>query len=69
MTARSHWRDGWKRVLAAPALVAGVFALTFLLALPLVITLRGMLAAHLGGSLAAETAAYQDSRVRRAARL
>jgi hypothetical protein len=54
---RSAWRDGWKRVLAAPALVAGVFALTFLLALPLVITLRGLLAAHLGGSLAAETAA------------
>ena len=27
--------DGWKRVFAAPALVAGVFAMTFLLALPL----------------------------------
>ena len=28
LTARSSWRDGWKRVLAAPALVAGVFALS-----------------------------------------
>ncbi len=32
------WRDGWKRVLAAPAIAAGVFAMTILLALPLAIT-------------------------------
>jgi hypothetical protein len=51
------WRNGWKRVLGAPAIVAGVFVLTLLLALPLAITLRDALAAHLGGSLAAETAA------------
>lgn len=51
------WRDGWRRVVAAPAIVAGVFATTFLLAVPLAITLRGMLATHLGNSLAAETAA------------
>jgi hypothetical protein len=44
-------------VLAAPAIVAGMFAMTFLLALPLAITLRGALAAHLGSSLAAESAA------------
>jgi hypothetical protein len=37
--------------------VAGVWLMTFLLALPLAITLRGMLAQHLGASLAAETAA------------
>jgi hypothetical protein len=51
------WRDGWKRVLAAPAIVAGVFVMTFVLALPLAITLRAALATHLGESLAAETAA------------
>ena len=51
------WSDGWKRVLAAPAIAAGVFAMTFLLALPLAITLRGQLASHLGSSVAAETAA------------
>ena len=44
-------------VLGAPAIVAGVFVLTMLLALPLAITLRAALAAHLGDSLAAETAA------------
>lgn len=54
---RQAWRDGWTRVLAAPAIVASVFAMTFLLALPLAIMLRGALSAHLGSSLAAETAA------------
>jgi len=44
-------------VLAAPAVAAGVFAMTILLALPLAITMRGALASHLGESLAAETAA------------
>ena len=51
------WRDGWKRVLAAPAIVAGIYVMTFAIALPLAITLRGALSAHLGSSLAAETAA------------
>src|ERR1044072_2380023 len=57
MDSLSSWRSGWKRVLAAPWIALGVFALTFLLALPLAITMRGLLAAHLRGSLAAETAA------------
>lgn len=57
MGSLSSWRDGWTRVVAAPAIVAGVFAMTFLLALPLALTMRGALAAHLGNSLAAETAA------------
>jgi hypothetical protein len=57
MGSSSSWRDGWKRVAAAPAIVAGVFAMTFLLALPLAMIVRGLLAAHLGSSLAAETAA------------
>jgi hypothetical protein len=51
------WRSGWKRVFAAPAIAAGVFAMTLCLALPLVITVRSALAGHLGDSLAAETAA------------
>ena len=40
----------------APALIAGIWLMTFLLAWPLAVTLRGMLAEHLGASLAAETA-------------
>jgi hypothetical protein len=51
------WRDGWRRVLAAPAIAAGVFCLTFALALPLAWTLRGMLRAHFGASLMAADAA------------
>jgi hypothetical protein len=57
MGSLSSWRDGWKRVVAAPAIVAGVFAMTFLFALPPAMILRSMLGAHLGSSLAAETAA------------
>src|SRR5262245_15157674 len=56
-SARQAWRSGWTRVSAAPAIVAGVFVMTFALAVPLAITLRGALAAHLGDSLAAETVA------------
>jgi hypothetical protein len=51
------WSDGWRRVVSAPAVLAGVWAMTFLLALPLAITMRGQLATHLGSSLAAERAA------------
>ena len=40
----------------APALIAGVWLMTFLLAWPLAATLRGMLSEHLGASLAAEAA-------------
>jgi hypothetical protein len=40
-------------VLAAPALLAGVFALTFLLALPLAVVLRGDIERHLGRSTVA----------------
>jgi hypothetical protein len=49
--------EGWRRVHSAPAVLVGVFALTFLLALPLAITMRGLLETHLGSSLAAERAA------------
>jgi hypothetical protein len=48
--------EGWRRVRSAPAVLLGVYALTFLLALPLAITMRGLLQTHLGSSLAAERA-------------
>lgn len=51
------WRDGVKRVNHAPAILFGVFALTILMALPLGLVVRGMIAEHLGNSLAADTAA------------
>ncbi len=57
MTVLRAWRDGWRRVAAAPAVVAGVFVLTFVLAWPLALTMRGLLEAHLGRSLAADQAA------------
>src|SRR5512142_3029630 len=53
----SALRDGIRRVLRAPALPAGVWLLTVLVSLPLALTLRGMIAQHLGSSLAADSAA------------
>ncbi|MDA1183896.1 MAG: hypothetical protein O2930_04515 [Acidobacteria bacterium] len=47
------WRDGFGRVFRAPALLAGVFATTVLIALPLAMSLRGMIEDHLGRSLVA----------------
>ena len=49
--------EGWARLRSAPALLFGVYAMTVVLALPLAITMRGLLQAHLGASLAAEGAA------------
>ena len=49
--------DGVKRTVSARAVLIGVFLLTVALAVPLALTLRGMLDAHLGSSLAAEQAA------------
>src|SRR5688500_12275471 len=51
------WRDGWKRVAAAPAVAVGVFLMTLLLALPLALALRGLLQSHLGRSAMATGAA------------
>ncbi|MSO83811.1 MAG: hypothetical protein EXQ53_11040 [Acidobacteria bacterium] len=51
------WRDGFRRVLQAPAVLAGVFAVTLVTAAPLALTLRGAIEAHLGRSLAADVAA------------
>jgi hypothetical protein len=51
------WREGWRRVLAAPAVIGGVFAVTLLAAAPLAIAVRGSIEAHLGRSLMANVAA------------
>jgi hypothetical protein len=53
----SAWRDGIRRVNSAPAILLGVWALTLFVSVPLAVAMRGMLAQHLGRSLAAETAA------------
>ena len=57
LTARAAWRDGLRRVNAAPILFVGLCTLTLLIALPLSLVLGDLIAAHLGRSLAAETAA------------
>jgi hypothetical protein len=57
MAAFQAFLDGARRVARAPAVVAGTFALTLLIAAPLAIALRGMLEAHLGSSLTADAAA------------
>ena len=49
--------DGIRRVVRAPAILIGVWALTLLVSLPMAAVLRGMLAEHLGSSMAADTAA------------
>jgi hypothetical protein len=57
MTATAAFRDGIRRVNGAPAVLAGMFVLTLLVALPLSYALRATIAAYLGHSLAAEQAA------------
>lgn len=57
MTRRGAYVDGWRRVRQAPALVVVLWAATLAVALPAAWLLRGTLAAHLGDSLMAETAA------------
>ena len=57
MKAGTAFRDGMRRVNGAPMVLLGMFALTLLVAMPLSYALRGMIEAHLGASLAAETAA------------
>jgi hypothetical protein len=56
MIARA-WRDGWRRVGHAPAILAGVALATFAMALPFGLVLRGALATHLGRSQIAAGAA------------
>jgi hypothetical protein len=57
MTAGQAFRSGIRRVNGAPLVVAGLVGVTLLVALPLSIALRGMIAAHLGRSLAADAVA------------
>jgi hypothetical protein len=49
--------DGVGRVNRAPAILAGVWAVTLLVSVPLAVAMRGMLADHLGQSMAADSAA------------
>ena len=55
--ARSAFRDGIRRVNGAPLVLAGMFFVTLLVALPLATALRSMLESHLGASLEADLAA------------
>jgi hypothetical protein len=57
MGSLSSFLDGWRRVGSAPALLAGVFVMTFLLAVPLAITVRDLIATQLGSSMAADAVA------------
>lgn len=57
MTALAALGDGLRRALRAPAILCGVWILTVLVSLPLAAGLRAAIADHLGGSLAADTAA------------
>lgn len=57
MGPTAAFRVGLRRVNGAPMVVAGMFAATLLVALPLSYAVRGMLAAHLGSSMAADAAA------------
>lgn len=51
------WVSGWTRVARAPAVLAGVVVLTLVGAIPFALTLRAVLAAHLGSSQMADQAA------------
>src|SRR5687768_1377442 len=55
-SAAAAFRDGMRRVNGAPALLAGLCAVTLLVALPLSLALRGMLETAFGRSLAADSA-------------
>ena len=48
--------EGWRRVLRAPGLTAGILAATFLAALPMALVMQGHLEQHLGTSLEADRA-------------
>jgi len=57
-TAVGAFLEGWRRTLRAPTVTLGVLATLFLLALPLGLAMRGMLADHLGSSVVSERAAF-----------
>jgi hypothetical protein len=49
--------DGFRRVLAAPAVLCGLYGLTLLAAVPLALGLHDVISSHLGSSVAADTMA------------
>lgn len=57
MRSSDALKDGIRRVYRAPVILACVFAVTVISALPLSLIMRGALRTHLGGSLAADQAA------------
>ncbi len=57
MGPAAAFREGIRRVNGAPLVLAGVFVATLVIALPSALLLRSAMEAHLGASLAAETAA------------
>lgn len=57
MTPWAAWRDGIRRVNNAPMVLFGMCALTLLVALPLSIALRGLIASQLGDSQFADAIA------------
>lgn len=61
MRIGAAFRGGLRRVNGAPAVVAGLFALTLLVAGPLSLGMRSMIAAHLGSSQAADALAAGTS--------
>lgn len=57
MTVAAAFRSGLGRVWRAPGVIAGLWLATLLVAWPLAVVLHGMIADHLGASLAADAAA------------
>lgn len=55
-TVLGAFLEGWRRVIRAPALAAGILAATFVTALPLTVVLGQLLEANLGPSLESERA-------------
>lgn len=53
----SAFRDGLRRISSAPGVLAGLYLVTFAMALPLALMLRGSIEAHLGSSMVAGSVA------------
>ena len=61
MRPLAAWREGTRRVNRAPLLLAGMYALTLLVALPLTAVVASMIEDHVGDSLTAGTVAAGNS--------
>jgi hypothetical protein len=57
MSVVAAWRDGARRVNRAGVVLAGIWLMTLFVSVPMTLVLRGMIAQHLGDSLAADAAA------------